>query len=117
MAVIMLSPLRLRRLRPQRMVAMEDRTAGGTARTTAGRGRTSNEPTGSNAGGNGRIGKPTGSNAGRNGRIGTAKMLPLSLPRLFHPLPLGLLRRLRLTYDGKLSATAWGSRACESHIF
>jgi hypothetical protein len=100
MAVMMLIPLRLL---PHRMADMEDRTKGSTAMTTAGRGRTSNEHTGNNAGG--------------NGRIGTAKMLPLGLSRLFHPLPLGLPRRLRLTCDGKTSGPEWGSRACDSHAF
>ena len=103
MAVIMLSPLRLLRLLPQGMADMEDRTKGSIAMTNAGRGRTSNEPTGSNAGG--------------SGSIGIATMLSLGLPRLFHPLPLGLPHRLRLTCDGKSSATVWGSRACDSHTF
>ena len=33
-----------------------------------------------------------GNNAGESGNIGTAKMLPLDLPRIFLPLPLGLPR-------------------------
>jgi hypothetical protein len=99
----MLSPLPRPRLLPHHMADMEDHTKGSTAMTTAGRGRTSNEPTGSNAGG--------------NGSIGTAKMLPLGLPSLFHLLLLGLPRRLRLTCDGKLSETAWGGRECESYAF
>jgi len=49
-----------------------------------------------------------GNNAGGSGNIGTAKMLPLGLPRLFLPLPLGLPRRLRLTCDDKTSEMAWG---------
>ena len=67
------------------------------------RGRTSNEP--------------TGSNAGESRSIGIATMLFLGLPRLFHHHLLGLPHRLRLTYDGKSSATVWGSRACDSHTF